>query len=375
MDPMESNDYLHLIVEVSVTVYVFLLGLPVLVNQIFLPEDLRRISKRNYTGNTTAYLLLLTGLLLSILAIAFWGTVWPPKIRRGFLVMDVIVTVFFVLMLLITLRFLYQQLIRSQGYRAKIIEVIRQKILGEYRRSGKLDKAYLGDLERLGVYSNRGMETQNVINALENILNHVLESEQDYLENNALLLLIDTLCLSVTNSVEPGSRNNMVQVLTIYKSILMDLASHSTPDNQMIFGNETRKIKDCTTKIAYVSLKLDYADMMPLVLNVLTLIPGSSDKLFDIGLLALRTKQFKIATNVLGEIMDRDNQDKLTVDNYLGLIAHFYAAGPTARNYADRSLQNNGIRLGEGLLQSAINYHFALSNFETVDRLKGLISQ
>lgn len=366
-----DSGYLQLIVEVSVTVYVFLLGLPVLVNQILLPEDLRRMSKRNYTGDTSWYLGMLTILLFVIVFIAFLGSTRPPD--ASLWVMDLAVTILFFLMLIITVWFLYQQMIRSQGSRGKIIEIIRKKILEEYQRSGKLDKAYLNDLEHLGVYSNRGLETQNVVIALENILNHVLECERDYVNNSALLHLIDTLCLSVTNSIEPGSRTNMVQVLTIYKSILMELASHSTPDNQMIFGNETRKIKDCTTKIAYTSLKLDYADMMPLVLNVLTLIPGSSDKLFDIGILALSTKQFKIATNVLAEIMDRDNKDDLTINNYLGLIAHFYTAGPTARHYADRSLQNNGIKIQSASLQKAKNYHFALSNFETVDKLEELL--
>lgn len=366
-----DSSYLHLIVEVSVTVYVFLLGLPVLVNQIFLPEDLRRMSKRNYTGNITWYLALLTILLFVIVFIAYLGSHRKPG--TDFFAMDLAVTILFFLMLFTTLWFLYRQMIRSQGYRAKIIEVIRKKILKSYRRSGALDKAYLNDLEHLGIYSNRGSETKNVISALEDILNYVLESEHDYLHNNALIYLIDTLCHSVTNSVEPGSRNNMVQVLTIYKSILMELAFRSTPENQMIFGNETRRIKDCTTKIARTSLKLDYADMMPLVLNVLTLIPGSSDKLFDIGMLALGTEQFKIATNVLAEIMDRDNQDELTLNNYLGLIAHFYFAGSTARRYAKQSLQQNGITINTAEVKKAIQHHFGLSNFATVDKLEALI--
>ena len=365
-----DSSYLQLIVEVSVTVYVFLLGLPVLVNQIFLPEDLRRMSKRNYTGNVTWDVLVLTILLILILGIAYWGSLREEG--YDYTTLDLIVTILFALMLGITLAFLYRQLIRTQGYRAKIIEVIRKKILKQFRKSGTLDKAYLDDLEHLGIYSNRGMETENVIRALEDILNHILESDKDYFNNNALILLIDTLCHSVTNSVEPGSRANMVQVLTIYKSILMDLKSNSTPDNQRIRGNETLKIKDCTAKIAQTSIKLDYADMMPLVLNVLTLIPGSSDKLFVIGILALEAKQFQVATNVLAEIMDRDNKDKHTLYNYLGLAAHFHFAGPTARRLARRSLKINGIEIDKSKIEKAMKHHFRQSNFATVDKLEEL---
>ena len=365
-----DSSYLQLIVEVAVTVYVFLLGLPVLVNQIFLPEDLRRMSKRNYTGNVRWDVLVLTILLILILGIAYWGSLRPKG--YDFTTLDLIVTIMFGVMLLITLAFLYRQLIRSQGYRAKIIEVIRKEILKGFRRTGKLDKAYLDDLEHLGIYSNRGMETANVIKALEEILNHILESNQDYLNNNALSLLIDTLCHSVTNSVEPGSRKNMVQVLTIYKSILMDLKSHSSPNNQLIRGKESLKIKECSFKIAQTSLKLEYADMMPLVLNVLTLIPGSSDKLFIIGIMALDARHFNIATNVLSEIMDRDNKDPVKLYNYLGLVAHFHDAGPTACRLAKRSLKINRIEIKNTLLEKALRHHLGQSNFTTVDKMEAL---
>ncbi|MCB0585650.1 MAG: hypothetical protein KDD06_10060, partial [Phaeodactylibacter sp.] len=70
------SDYLSLIVEVSVTVYVFLLGLPILVNQIFLPEDLRRMSKKNYATNLINQLLVLTVLLVAIILVAYPRTLF-----------------------------------------------------------------------------------------------------------------------------------------------------------------------------------------------------------------------------------------------------------------------------------------------------------
>lgn len=161
----------------------------------------------------------------------------------------------------------------------------------------------------------------------------------------------------------------MIEVLTIYKGILMNLSNYNTPENPVFYGNETRKIKDCTTKIALAALKRDYADMMPLVLNVLTLIPRSSDKLFDIGLLAMGSGQFQIATNVLAEIMDRDNKDYLTMNNYLGLVAHFFVSGESAKQYAIRSLQTNKVKLSAEEVKSAKEYHYIMSNFTTVDCL------
>lgn len=367
-EPLDNNDYIQLIVEVSVTVYVFLLGLPTLVNQIFLPDDLRRMSKKNYMENTRWHLYALTGMLFGILILAI-----PFKSGLSDKVRVWLVTFLFYAMLIDTLVFLFANLIKSQGYRAKIIEKIKQMILRDYRKNKSIDPVFLDDLEYLGIFSKAGAETRIIIEALECVLTETYQKDGETFDNDILIRIIDILCVSVTNSVEPGSRENMVDVLTIFKSLLMDLSNFSTQDNQLIYGNETRKIKDCTFKIALTSLKRDYADMMPLVLNVLTLIPRSSDKLFDIGILAMDKGQFQIATNVLAEIMDRDNKDYLTMNNYLGLVAHFFFAGKAARRQATRSLERNKIKLAKKELDAGIEYHYIMSNFSTVDKMEQLL--
>ncbi|MCB0581105.1 MAG: hypothetical protein KDD10_17575 [Phaeodactylibacter sp.] len=367
------TDYLSLIVEVSVTVYVFLLGLPILVNQIFLPEDLRRMSRKNYAANLINQLLVLTVLLLLIILTAyprtlFWLIPFPPEQIPG---RELLITLLFFLMLFSTLAFLYIHLIRSQGYRAKVVHIIKKKLLDSYRKTGKLDRAYLDDIEYLGIYSKGGAETRIVIQALEEILQNLKVDTTPGKNDDNLIQLVEILCNSVANSTEPGSRSNMIEVLAAYKDILMSLKMQSTPDNPLIYGNETRKVKDCTFKIALASLKKDYSDMMPRVLNVLSLIPGSSDKLFDIGLLALEKKQFQVATNVLSEMMDRDNQDAVTMNNYIGLIARFSFSGQAARQCARRSLERNGVAMSGKMLKEAYGYHYNLCNFETA----GLIAQ
>lgn len=374
-----DKDYLFLLAEISVTVYAFLLGLPILVSQILMPDDLRRMSKKNYTGNFWLPILFLSLCLVAIIGLTILGSrvkVAPGELTNaenflsfyGFLA-----TALFFFMMILTLWFLYNHLMRSQGYRAKIVDVIKKKILENYGQSGNIDKAFLKDLEHLGIYSKAGAETANAIEALEELLIRINENKEIAFDNDNLIAIIETLCVCVTNSVEPGSKKNMVDVLTIYKSILMDLKKYSSRENILNYGNETRILKDNTTTIAVTSLKRDYSDMMPLILNVLTLIPRSSDKLFDIGLLALEKNEFQIATNVLSEIMDRDNQDYLTMNNYLGLVAHFFFAGNTARKWAKRSLENNRIKISKKVLKDAMEYHYIISNFITVDKLEQLL--
>lgn len=368
------SDYLSLIVEVSVTVYVFLLGLPILVNQIFLPEDLRRMSKKNYAANLISQVLALTILLLAIILLAYPRTLfWLIPFDGGQVPLrEMLITILFFAMLSLTLVFLYIHLVRSQGYRAKVVHIIKKKLIESYQRTGKLDAAYLDDMEYLGIYSKGGAETRIVIQALEELQKELKIDSTPGPNNDALIKLTEILCNSVANSTESGSRSNMIEVLSIYKEILMDLKLLSTRENPLIQGNETRKIKDCTYKIALASLKKDYSDMMPRVLSVLSLIPGSSDKLFDIGLLALQKRQFQIATNVLSEIMDRDNRDNVTMNNYFGLVAHFYFAGEAARQCARQSLSRNHIHPTEEGLAQALEYHYKLCNFETADLVRQL---
>lgn len=362
-----ENDYINLIVEISVTVFVFLLGLPILVNQIFMPDDLRRMSKKNYNENITIQICVLAVILIAIVGVAYIANMFPEIEWR--LSKSAIITGLFGLLLILTLGFLFFNMFKSQGYRAKIIQVIKNRILRKIKKTEELDPAFFEDLQYMGIYSKGGAETRNVIEALEEILVYVMNQNGGTFDSDGLISIIDTLCHAVTNSVEPGSKNNMIEVLTIYKGILMNLSNYNTPENPVFYGNETRKIKDCTTKIALAALKKDYPDMMPLVLNVLTLIPRSSDKLFDIGLLAMRSGQFQIATNVLAEIMDRDNKDYLTMNNYLGLVAHFFVSGESAKQYALRSLQTNKVKLSAEEAKNAKEYHYIMSNFTTVDHL------
>lgn len=362
-----ENDYINLIVEISVTVFVFLLGLPILVNQIFMPDDLRRMSKKNYNENITIQICVLAVILIAIVSVAYIANIFPKSEWRPS--KAAIITGLFGLLLILTLGFLFFNMFKSQGYRAKIIQVIKNRIVRKIKKTEKLDPAFFEDLQYMGIYSKGGAETRNVIEALEEILVYVMNQNGGTFDSDGLISIIDTLCHAVTNSVEPGSKNNMIEVLTIYKGILMNLSNYNTPENPVFYGNETRKIKDCTTKIALAALKRDYPDMMPLVLNVLTLIPRSSDKLFDIGLLAMKSDQFQIATNVLAEIMDRDNKDYLTMNNYLGLVAHFFVSGESAKQYALRSLQTNKVKLTAEEAKSAKEYHYIMSNFTTVDNL------
>lgn len=364
-----NSDFLNLIVEVAVTVYAFLLGLPALVSQILLPEDLRRMSRKNYAPNIMRALLPMTILLLAIVVLAFLGNLFSGS-QRFLFASAIAATLLFAGMLLFTLQHTWRHLVLSRGYRARIIGLIQEQAIRKFRRESVLDSAYLEDLEYLGLSSKAGAEKRTVIEALENLLNALIESKSAPYGEGQLIPIVDVLCNTVANSVEPGSRRNMVDVLTLYKSILMGLDSHTTEEKPLIYGNETRKVKDSTTRIALAALKRDYTDMMPLVLNVLTLIPRSSDKLFDIGLLALGRGQFQIATNVLAEIMDRDNKDYLKMNNYLGLAAHLFFTGGAARKFVRHSMRANRIGPTQEELKSAMEYHYILSNFATADRLE-----
>lgn len=374
-----DTGYINLIVEIAVTVYVFLLGLPILVNQILLPDDIRRISKKNYTSSEYWKLACLTSLLTFIVLIALYASncdlssipqnSFQSYLHHFLIHNGYLITFLFFGMLALTLYFLFDNLIKSQGYRGKVVDFIKKKIIKQYKTNGQIDPAYLNDLEYMGIYSKSGVETKTIIEALEDLLTHMDLQGKEAFDSYGLIAIIDTLCISVVNSIESGSRTNMIDVLNIYKGILMNLNNFSDDENQLIFGNATRKIKDCTTKIALHSLKRDYSDMMPLVLNVLTLIPRSSDKLFDIGLLAFKQERFQIATNVLSEIMDRDNHDYLTMNNYLGLIAHFHFGGNSARQCAVNSLERNGIQFTKTQLKEAKEYHYIMSNFQTADKI------
>lgn len=366
------EDYLQLMAEMAVTVVVFLLGIPTLVSQIFLPDDIRRISNKNYLSHIIQPLILQPILLLIILLLAFPIQSCPFFLSP--LWRSIISTGLFAAMLMHALNYLYYNLIQSQGYRAKTVEIIQKKILDQYKQKKEIEGDFYKDLEHLGIYSKGGLETGFVIEALEKILKSLDPEIQEDKPN--ISVLIRSLGLVVANSLEPGSRKNMEDVLEIYKDILIKLSRGSDQkSSQPIYGNAARTIKDWIYKIAIVSIKKDYPDIMPLALNTLTLVPYSSDKLFAIGVQALERMQYQIVSNVLSEIMDRDNEDDHKSNNFLGLIAHLYFNGPASKLFAEKTLKNNNTIFSKDNLTDAMEHHYILTNFPTYNYLEKLYLQ
>ncbi|MEO1262726.1 MAG: hypothetical protein AAFZ15_28220 [Bacteroidota bacterium] len=368
------SDYLNLIVEVGVTIYVFLLGLPLLVSQIFLPEDLRRFSRKNYTTRIWWHLGLLTLLILLLVGIAFAGSMAESRSATAALPdwYSWLASALFLALLIASFWFLIKYLFNSPGSRANIIGLIKNKIIKIYQRTGELDQHFINDLEYLGIYSKAGGEIQYVIEALNDLLEIILNQPSEKINSEDLKKIIDILCNSVAGTVEPGSRRNMINVLTTYKGIIMWLEEKPAETVALNLNDIAPKLQSCTNQIALVSLRKDYIDLMPRILNVITLLAQPSVRLFNIGILALERDHFRIAANALSELLDADNRDEFSTANYFGLLAHFYCAGPTAQKHTLDSLKTSPLKIGSKDFDNIINYHYSSAHFKTVDNLEFL---
>ncbi len=384
-----NEAWISTLLEGAITIFVFL---PTIAYYFTIPEGLRKYAGLIHNKERVfVELFCLIGLLVSYIIIGnsnFVSAFIPFSYGTGFYIGDYIeayVIITFGLLLSYSIYILLKNIIlESRNY----IEMISQGIVLEIQKKTKnsfsgIDKQ-LEDLVYIGIHAEQGIQTKSVIDAYGKLLMHWQTQEErkdKVIENEQIIFICDSLCETVTNSKEAGSRQNMEDVLSLYKNLLMFLSQESTPQNPLILGSTAWIIAQCTTKIGKLAFEKNTYGLMPNVISVLSFIPNSPSKLFKLGFLAIEKKQWKILVNIISKILDNTfypsyyKENNFPIENLFGLIAVFWYKGETAKQFINKFLRNQGIRWGKRKLLAAKKYHYNQSNFYTVDQLTRLIEE
>lgn len=109
-----ENDYINFIVEILVIVFVFFLGLFILVNQIFMFDDFCWMSKKNYNENIIVQICFLVVILVVIVVVVYVFNIYEG-IYLGVKNSDIVIVLFGFLLFFI-LGFLFFNMFKFQGY-------------------------------------------------------------------------------------------------------------------------------------------------------------------------------------------------------------------------------------------------------------------
>lgn len=353
------------------TLLVFLIGVPAIVLQS-LPPELRRV----VTQRWRRVLAELSLPLLFAVAVTLGGLLVGPTVRPdGRWTWTAVLGIVFGTAIFTAFRFL-----RGYGRRAAIVARLEREVGRRLERGGRLVEDSLHDLIELGRASDAGREKEWVLESLLNLTERVCAAP-DYNGDGLEDLVLGTVDV-VLSAPEARNFHNYSTATSVLKRIVMAYETHSDkPERQVDLIHAIRAL----SKIGRAALVLEDPACALAVVQTLgpTRLPRGqvaiSQALFEVGVTAVERGQMLIAISSLERLMTLSEarqpaRGDLAADT-LGLVAHFWHAGPTARDFALERLERIRPWLDTELdvaLAAAADHCARTMQFATADLVRAL---
>lgn len=370
--------------EVTVAIMIFGIGVPSLIMQAIVSEHIRDIVYRHRKGQRGIFAFVIS---LAVCALSF---VWILRDQRTYAVSDSSLNPGGGSLLLELLNFLQQKPIADwtsailmtfailamtfflyfQNFyrRDRLLEYLQEKCKSKIARSGSLDEKILMDIRSLGEHSQSNMDRKKVLVVLRRLADTML-ARQGYTGTR-----LQPVFQAFPVTLRGGSTDTFMRAGKILRRIIIRLQrgglNHS-PDC-MAALNSLQHIGELALELESEMAALTILDMVTLVGQGADGIYRETSRiLFELGNRGLDLNRFLFATAALNRLEAMADQEPALLANYLGLLSHFWNAGPTAKQRAQRSLEK--ITFHSSLrecIHSAQKHHTTLAHFKTADNLE-----
>jgi hypothetical protein len=357
--------------QILVLVFVFALGVPALLFQLIVPEDVRQVVHHRWRISgwyAFTFVLALASVLFvwmlhphaSASAPLTAFPLWKSLIANAIVTLVPLMTAFAGLLLFISYK------------RDRVIQRLEKSLETRYSQTGTWDAPCLQDLLFLGEQGKPGREKELVLNAIVRLA--IRAQSQRYYVGCELEELIRGV-ESVITAQQLGSEKNFCLAAEFLDNIWAGFLRSNT---KMYLDAEAAIL---TLKELSVCAALYRSESTALIfLNTVAAI--RPEILLELGMAALNSKSFLIATAALNKLEAlTERPSSMTFDehvaNLLGLLACFYSAGTSAQRRCNQFLSRAQKLFSPSLddcLGSAVAYHYRNSNYVVSDNLSVLRS-
>jgi hypothetical protein len=364
---------------------VFAIGLPALITQLIVQEDIRQIVQRWHSW----FCVLICIPILVALLLFVWmlhptadGASGPPAppaaatpaneagrteqpaydLGSNFAALILTVVPFFSLAL-----FLFLHLYRREA----IVRFLRKKLLRSLAAKGRFHPRSLKDLLYLGEKGAAGREKDLVLDAIKDLVAAAGKAEK-YM-GNQLDELLHGLPVILANQERPGDDGNFGKAA----HILQQLKEEKFPKGDHLSTRDQRTADNVTISLGKEAVGLRLANAPFTFVQFAE--PGEQDMVFEIGLSALRLHRFDLAVAALRQLEamaamkgSLSASEDETTGYLLGLLAHFAMHGFSTCRHAEQGMAEIAEFACPSLsdcLDYAINFHYESLRFDTADNL------
>lgn len=374
------------------TFLVFLIGVPALILQSLTPELRRVVGKR---GN----LIVQVGLPIAfgVLAIA-WGiyvhtTSGAAADTFAFMLWNLPAELLWVIVLVVLFGSAVWTAIvipYQFGRPEVIVKNLQQRIVKTWRKQGRLDDVLLQDLIQLGEQSAPGNDKQLVLEAMYGIADEVCRDP--IYRGDALESVINGLDGILATDGRRGDTKNFGTAADILERIATGIGARNATELPWVdLGYTIHMLSELSRRaIEQMERTNDIEKTLMKCVQSLQLAVSAyptatmevSEALFKIGAAGIERDQPLAATAALEKLFalveaNRPASGELVADT-LGLAAHFWCAGSTARGYVSEKLVASAVALEFPLceaLQAAREHCRRTTQFQAADHLEKMLAE
>ncbi|HRI61460.1 MAG TPA: hypothetical protein PK228_17085, partial [Saprospiraceae bacterium] len=378
-----NEEWLATAAGIAITFVVFIMGVPALIFQTFIAGGLRDVYNERLGGEWSR--LFKTQLVLVVL-IFLLSNIGIDKFitpHHSWWLFPVCVSGILLAVLFLGLRSLIKNFQSSRNIEQQLSQKIADDAIRHYEQHQTVPKK---DLEDLGILARelRGGRVKNIfLEQCERLVEYLLNVPQEHRDTKLIGdILSDAVCLSVTYDGAQSNNENMRKALDILIFTYSHIQHHSTGDTSSSYLNTT--IGNCMREIGIEAM---LKDDQPAVMNAvekLSAMEATSKEMFILGNEALQHGHVQPAVAVIrklgGKVRDAiepgkavEYEDKRTFYFWLGLVAKIHQRGGSARNFAQRRLQNivaqfdNARDQIQALFKETQQHFYQVAEFDTAD--------
>lgn len=384
-----SEEWLASAVSIGITYVVFIMGVPALVFQTFIPDELRSIYNKRFPIQWQPFYWQM-GIILAIFLLGCpIITDWVNNHGVGWLA-AIFVSLGVGTVLWVGWRYLIDKFDSSRNIEQRLFEKIANDTIEHYKRYDNLDETCLDDLTTMAQALPAGKMKNDFLAQCERILEYLLERLPNDRDTKDIgQLLEDSVCLSITYDGTDFNHDNILKTLDIL-FLTYNQANRITDareDSTSTYLNTT--IGSCMKEIGVKAMmKNDLAAVMDAV-EKLSAIESTAREMFVLGDEALTHGHVTTAVTVIKKLGGKvppnlpsaqtlNPEDRRNVFFWLGLMSKICLQKGSAGEFAQRQMRNVFKQFGENkaetqaLIKNAQLHFYVLADFSTIDALKEL---
>jgi hypothetical protein len=383
-----NEEWLSTAAGIAITFVVFIMGVPALIFQTFIAGGLRDVYNERLGGEWSRLFIIQ---LVLIVLIFLLGNVEFDKFispQAFWWIFPVGVTLVLLTVLFLGLRSLIRNFQSSRNIELQLSQKIADDAIRHFDQQKTVPKK---DLEDLGILARelRGGRVKNIfLEQCERLVEYLLNVPQQRRDTKLIGdILSDAVCLSVTYDGAQFNNENMRKALDILSFTYSHIQHHSTGDTSSSYLNTT--IGNCMREIGIEAM---HKHDQPAVMNAvekLSAMEATSKEMFILGNEALIHGHVQPAVAVIrklgGKVRDTiepgktpEYEDKRTFYFWLGLVAKVHRRGGSARNFAQRRLQNIVAQFDDArdeiraMFLETRQHFYQVADFDTADAVREL---